>query len=138
MAPGKDPTAETRAEAALQHVRAAALALPQGTEKLSHGAPSFFIGDKKCFTMLHDDHHGDGRLAIWCPAPDGAQAEMVDEDPERFFVPPYVGWRGWLGVRLDVRPDWDEVAAIVTDAYRCVAPKRLLAELDQQHRERPR
>jgi hypothetical protein len=78
---------------------------------------------------LLDDHHGDGRLAIWCPAPDGVQATLVDAEPDRFFRPPYVGHRGWLGVRLDVEVDWEEVAGIVTDAYRLVAPKTLLRQL---------
>src|SRR5690606_7342445 len=87
--------------------------------------------------MFHDDHHGDGRLAIWCAAPDGAQALMVESEPERFFVPPYVGHRGWLGVRLDVDVDWDEVAAIVEDAYRTVAPRKLVALLDEPPAEPP-
>jgi hypothetical protein len=77
-----------------------------------------------------DDHHGDGRLALWCHAPEGAQAALVAEEPERFFVPAYVGHRGWIGVRLDVDPDWDEIAGIVEDAYRMVANKRQLAALD--------
>lgn len=115
---------------ALQQVRAAALGLPEASERLSHGAPSFFVRSKTTFVMFHDDHHGDGRLALWCAAPPGAQAEAVREEPHRFFVPPYVGHRGWLGVRLDVDPDWDEVAGIVRDAYRTVAPKRLAALLD--------
>jgi len=118
--------------AALAKVRSAAMALPEATERLSHGAPTFFIGAKKSFVMFHDDHHGDGRLALWVASPPGVQAMMVDEDPEQFFVPPYVGGRGWLGVRLDRDPNWDEVAAIVVEAYRCVAPKKLLAQLDQQ------
>lgn len=114
--------------AALRRVRASATSLPEVTEKLSHGAPTFFV--RRSFVMFHDDHHGDGRLAIWCAAPDGAQALMVESEPERFFVPPYVGHRGWLGVRLDVDVDWDEVHEVIFDAYRCVAPKRLVAELD--------
>lgn len=114
---------------ALDHVRAACLALPEATEKLSHGSPSFFV--KKCFVMFLDNHHNDQRLAIWCAAPPGVQAELVDEDRQRFFTPPYVGGRGWLGVRLDVSPDWDELTEIVADAYRCVAPKKLLHELDR-------
>jgi hypothetical protein len=106
------------------------LALPEVTERLSHGAPTFFMRGKKTFVMFHDDHHGDGRLALWCAAPPGVQGTLVDEEPERFFVPAYVGHRGWLGVRLDIDPDWDEVTGIVEDAYRQVAPKTLLAELD--------
>ena len=115
---------------ALAKVRAACARLPDVVERPSHSQPSFFAGGKKCFVMFLDDHHGDGRLAIWCAAPLGVQATMLDEDPVQFFIPPYVGGRGWLGVRLDVDPDWDEVAGIVTDAYRCVAPKKLLARLD--------
>ena len=113
----------------LGQVRALCLALPEVTERLSHGAPSFFVRGKKTFVMFHDDHHGDGRLAIWCAAPAGAQALLVDEEPERFFRPAYVGGRGWIGVRLDIDVDWGEMAGIVTDAYREVAPKRLVAEL---------
>ena len=114
---------------ALDHVRDACMALPEVTEKLSHGSPTFFV--KKSFVMFLDNHHDDQRLAIWCAAPPGVQSELVDEDPERFFVPPYVGGRGWLGVRLDVHPDWAELTEIVTDAYRCVAPKKLLNGLDR-------
>ncbi|MEZ5145280.1 MAG: MmcQ/YjbR family DNA-binding protein [Acidimicrobiales bacterium] len=120
-----DPT-----EHALARVRRACLELPETTERLSHGAPTFFVRDKKTFVMFVDDHHGDGRLALWCAAPPGAQAELVEQEPERFFRPPYVGHRGWLGVRLDRDPDWAEVAGIVTEAYRVVAPKTLIARLD--------
>jgi hypothetical protein len=127
MAPDASYDADDVA-AALAEVRRICDELPGATEKLSHGSPTFFV--KKSFVMFHDDHHGDGRLALWCAAPPGAQGLMVDAEPERFFVPPYVGHRGWLGVRLDVDLDWDEVAAIVVDAYRVVASKRLLAELD--------
>jgi hypothetical protein len=116
---------------ALERVRGLCLALPETNERPSHGAPTFFIRDKKTFLMFHDDHHGDGRLAIWCAAPPGLQASLVDEEPVRFFVPPYVGHRGWLGVRLDIDPDWDELAGIVEDAYRQVAPKTLVARLDE-------
>ena len=106
------------------------LALPEATERPSHGAPCWFVRDKKTFVMFTNDHHGDGRLALWCAAPDGAQEAMIGADPERFFRPPYVGVRGWIGVRLDVRPDWDEIAGIVEDAYRAVAPAKLVAQLD--------
>jgi hypothetical protein len=115
---------------ALAHVRMACLALPEVTERLSHGSPTFFVRGKKTFVTFVDNHHGDGRLALWVAAGPGVQAEMVDEEPDRFFVPPYVGHRGWLGVRLDRKPDWDEVAGICADAYRQVAPKTLVAQLD--------
>jgi hypothetical protein len=114
----------------LDRIRALCLALPETTERLSHGAPAFFVRGKTTFVTYMDDHHGDGRLAIWCAAPPGAQQALVAEEPGRFFVPPYVGGRGWLGVRLDVDVDWAEVGGIVEDAYRAVAPRRLVALLD--------
>ena len=129
------PYTEADVDAALAEVRRICLDLPEATEKLSHSSPTFFV--RRTFVMFHDDHHGDGRLAIWCAAPDGAQALMVESEPERFFVPPYVGHRGWLGVRLDVDVDWDEVAAIVEDAYRTVAPRKLVAMLDAPPAEPP-
>jgi hypothetical protein len=111
-------------------LRAIVAALPEVTERLSHGAVTFFVRGKRTLTYLTDDHHGDGRLALVYPAPDGVQAEVLASDPERFFRPPYVGHRGWVGLRLDVEPDWDEVADVVDEAYRCVAPRRLVAQLD--------
>ena len=114
----------------LDRVRAACLALPEVTERLSHGAPSFFVREKKTFVMFLDDHHGDGRLALWCAAPPGVQEEVIGLDPARFFRPPYVGHRGWLGVRLDRGVDWDEIAEICRDAYCAVAPKTLVAQVD--------
>jgi hypothetical protein len=115
---------------ALRRVREICLALPEATERLSHGSPTFFVRDKKTFVMFLDDHHGDGRLALWCAAPPGVQSELVEQDPDRFFRPPYVGHRGWIGVRLDRDLDWDEVAGIAEDAFRQVAPKKLVAQLD--------
>lgn len=122
--------AKRTVDQALRRVRAHCLALPEVTERPSHGAPTFFVRDKKSFVMFHDDHHGDGRLAVWCAAPPGAQAELVDQEPDRFFRPAYVGHRGWIGVRLDRGVDWDEVGSIVTDAYRQVAPATLVRRLD--------
>lgn len=113
----------------LHNLRRICLALPETTERLSHGEPTWFIRDKKTF-VSYADHHHDDRLAFWCAAPAGLQQSLVSSDPERFFVPPYVGHRGWLGVYLDVPVDWDEIKDIVEDAYRMVAPKRLTAELD--------
>jgi hypothetical protein len=115
----------------LEKLRALCLALPETTERLSHGEPTWFIRGKKTFVM-YADHHHDDRLAFWCAAPDGAQEVLVATDPERFFIPPYVGHRGWLGVRLDVPADWDQIADLVTAAYRVAAPRRLLAELDSR------
>ena len=111
---------------ALDRMRALCLALPEVTERLSHGAPTWFVRDKKTFVTYVDDHHGDGRLAIWCAAPPGVQGLLVAGDPERFFVPPYVGHRGWLGLRLDRPFADDELAGIVEDAYAEVAPAKLV------------
>ena len=110
-----------RRQAALERLRAIRATLPETTERPSHGAPSFFARDKRCFLNLWDDHHGDGRFAIWCAAPPGAQELLVAADPEKFFRPPYVGHRGWLGVMLHGDVDWDEIAGIVEDAYATVA-----------------
>ena len=120
------PTQAQRAKA-LERLRGICLALPETSERLSHGAPSFFVREKKCFLMLLDGHHGDGRFAIWCAAPPGNQELLVQADPERFFRPPYVGHRGWLGVMLHGTVDWDEIAGIVEDAFATVAPRSLLA-----------
>ena len=109
---------------ALERVRGLCLALPGATERLSHGSPTFFAG-KRSFVMFVDNHHHDGRLALWCAAAEGVQAAVVDADPERYFVPPYVGHRGWIGVRLDRGLGWDEVAGVIEDAHEAVtgAPK---------------
>ena len=116
--------------AIVERVRGICLALPEATEKVSHGAPAFFV--RKQFVMLWADGHHDHEFPhMWCAAPDGAQDEMVRSEPERFFRPPYVGHRGWIGYRFDRGTvDWDEVTAICEDAYRTVAPKKLIAELD--------
>jgi len=111
---------EESAAQALASVRAACLALPRTSERLSHGSPAFFVGPR-CFAMSQVDHHGDGRLALWCAAPPGVQAELVELEPDRFFRPPYVGHRGWLGVLLD-RLAPEELGPLVHEAWACVAP----------------
>ena len=121
------PSASER-RTVLRRLRALCLELPETSERPSHGAPSFFVREKKCFLMLLDDHHGDGRFALWCAAPAGNQELLVAAAPERFFRPPYVGHRGWLGVLLNDGVDWDELAGIVEDAFCEVAPKRLVDE----------
>jgi hypothetical protein len=109
-------------------VRSICLGLPEVTEKPSHGAPAFFAG-KQLAIVWANGHHGNGFPHLWCAAPAGAQAELVASGAP-FFVPPYVGHRGWVGVRLDGRPDWAEVAELLEDAYRTVAPARLVRLLD--------
>lgn len=119
----RDPIAE---------VRRICLGFPEVSERPSHGAPTFFVRGTKTVATVWDDHHGDGRLALVCAAPPGVQRQLVDEEGHRFFVPAYVGHRGWIAVRLDVDVDWDEIAEILADAYRCVAPAKLVAALDSQ------
>jgi hypothetical protein len=110
-------------------VRAICLTFPEVTERLSHGAPAFFV--TKQFVMLWPaGHHDHAFPHLWCAAPEGAQDELVASEPERFFRPPYVGGRGWVGARLDGRVDWQDIAAVCEDAYRTVAPKRLIAVLE--------
>jgi hypothetical protein len=110
----------------LEAVREICLAFPEASERPSHGEPTFFVGGKRSFAAVWDSHHGDGRYALICAAPAGMQAVLVEADPGRFFVPPYVGHRGWIGVRLDRGFDRDEIAGVLEDAYAEVAPQRLL------------
>jgi predicted DNA-binding protein (MmcQ/YjbR family) len=104
-------------------LRAICLALPEAVEKEAWGDPTFRVRDK-IFAMAK---RGDGRVSVWCKAPPGSQAVLVGADPARFFVPPYVGHKGWVGMRLDDAPDWNEVALLVRRSYRLIAPKRLAA-----------
>ena len=110
----------------LAEVRKICLAFPEVNERPSHGQPTFFVRDKRPFAMFLANHHGDGRIAVWCAAPEGLQAMLVEADPERFFVPPYVGHRGWLGVRLDRGFDREELTGILEDAFAEIAPPSLL------------
>lgn len=107
-------------------LRAICLALPEATEKEAWGDPTFRVRDK-IFAM---EKRGDGRISLWCKAPPGSQEILVGAAPERFFVPPYVGRKGWIGLRLDDDPDWDEVAEVVKRSYRLIAPKRLARSVE--------
>jgi YjbR len=112
-------------------LRGICMAFPEVTERASHGAPTWFVRDKSSFVTLWEDGHHDNRFPhLWCAAPPGAQHELTASAPERIFRPPYVGGRGWLGVRLDRDPDWAEIAELCQDAYRVIAPARLVARLD--------
>jgi hypothetical protein len=114
----------------LPRVRAICMAFPEVTERPSHSAPTWFVRDKKTFVTLWADGHHDHHFPhLWTAAPAGAQEELVEAEPERFFRPPYVGGRGWIGVRLDGVVDWDEIAQICEEAYRTVAPKSLSDKL---------
>jgi len=109
--------------AATARVRALATALPEVEERLSHGEAAWFSRGRQFATM--SDHHHDDRLGLWLAAPAGRQESLVETDPSRFFRPPYVGQRGWVGVYLD-RPnvDWDELATLIADAHTLVAAGR--------------
>ena len=108
-----------------KRVRAACLRLPEVTERASHGSPAFYVG--KQFVMLWPHGHHDHDFPhLWCAGPRGAQEELIAAAPERYFKPPYVGGRGWVGVRLDGEVDWAEVTEVCEDAYRAVAPLRLI------------
>jgi predicted DNA-binding protein (MmcQ/YjbR family) len=111
----------------IDHLRAICLALPEAVEKEAWGDPTFRVRDK-IFAM---EKRGDGRVSVWCKAPPGSQLVLVGADPKTFFVPPYVGPKGWVGMRLDRKPSWGEVTALVRRSYALVAPKRLIALIDR-------
>jgi predicted DNA-binding protein (MmcQ/YjbR family) len=114
--------------AAIARLRAICLALPGATEKIAWGEPTWRAG--KIFAQMDTHHHGADHLAVWLPARAGVQEALVEENPEQFFRPPYVGKKGWIGVRIDRRPDWRIIAALVNEAYREVASPRLVSQLD--------
>jgi hypothetical protein len=111
----------------LERVRRICLAMPGAWEKLSHGEPTFFVG-KKVFAMFSDNHHNDGRIAVLCPAPPGFQAMLIEAEPEKFYNPPYVGVRGWVGIHLNRIQD-EELTSHLRQAWRMIAPKKLQGAL---------
>jgi hypothetical protein len=113
----------------LERVRRICLALPEASERLSHGEPTFFAG-KKVFTMFADNHHDDGRIAVWLPVPAGLQATLIESDPDIYFKPPYVGWRGWVGIELAAVSD-EDLAYHIQVAWELVAPRRLLSDTNR-------
>ena len=115
----------------LAKLRTVALKLPEAHEVEAWGGPTFRVKNK-LFAMYAapNNHHGAGRSAVWIKAAPGNQQMMVSAEPERFFVPPYVGKAGWVGVWLDRKPDWKEVAELLRDSWRLVAPKTLVKRVD--------
>ena len=109
----------------VDRLRTICLALPEAAEQETWGAPTFRVRGK-IFAMPRQD---DGRISVWCKAPPGSQLILIGADPERFFAPPYVGPKGWIGVRLDDEPDWSEVDGLVRRSYRLIAPRRLAASV---------
>jgi predicted DNA-binding protein (MmcQ/YjbR family) len=105
------------------------MALPEATERLSHGEPCWFVAKGRCFAS-YADHHHDDRVAVWLAAPTGIQEVLISSEPSKFFRPPYVGVKGWIGVYLDVPIDWSEIADMVAESYRCVATPKYLKMLD--------
>lgn len=113
----------------LERVRQLCLALPETSERLSHGEPTFFV--KKVFVMFANNHHNDGHVAVWLPVPAGLQSELIEARPATFFKPPYVGVRGWVGIELSAISD-DDLEFHIQTAWELIAPKRLVA----QHRQK--
>jgi hypothetical protein len=114
-----------------ERLRELATRLPEVHTEDVHDHTGFFLR-KKRFAWLMVDHHGDGRLALWVKAPPGEQEALVSMDADRYFVPAYLGPRGWVGIKLDEAssPDWDEVAALLDQAWRMVATQRAIAAYD--------
>lgn len=107
----------------LRRVRRLCTALPQTSEKLSHGEPTFFVAEK-VYVMFANNHHDDAHIAVWIPAPPGLQATLIKTEPKKFFRPPYVGVRGWVGIEL-TEVDDEELAYYICEAWRLIAPKRI-------------
>lgn len=114
-------------EQQVERVRRLCLALPETSEKLSHGEPTFFVRNK-VFVMFADNHHNDGHVAVWLPAPPDMQAALIGSKPATYFRPPYVGHRGWVGIELDHIDD-EDLRYHIQVAWELIAPKRLLASL---------
>ena len=114
----------------IQRVRRICAALPETTEKLSHGEPTFFVG-KKVFAMFSNNHHNDGHVAVVFPVPIGVQAALIEAEPRKFYKPPYVGVRGWVGIEL-ARVSDKELASHLREAWRIIAPEKMQPLLDSK------
>jgi predicted DNA-binding protein (MmcQ/YjbR family) len=114
----------------IERVRKICMAFPEANERVSHGEPTWFAGKGKVFAMIDGHHHDSPHLSVWLPQPVDAQEALIGADARRFFKPPYVGGKGWVGVVLDTRPDWAVVAALVRDAYLHVATAKLKSRLE--------
>jgi hypothetical protein len=107
----------------MERVRRICLSLPETWEKISHGEPTFFVR-KKVFAMCSNNHHNDGHIAVTIPAAIGIQAMMIERSPEKFYRPPYVGVRGWVGIELGKVSD-EELGLHIREAWRLIAPEKL-------------
>lgn len=127
-------TRAVRVVAPIDRVRQICLAMPAASERVSHGEPTFFVG-KKVFTMFANNHHGDGRIAVWLPAPAGLQSVLIESNNKAYFKPPYVGVRGWIGVELGEIDD-DNLRFHIQTAWELIAPKKLLAQTRASQKEK--
>jgi hypothetical protein len=118
----KVPRARDAVAGELGRLRAICLGLPGTSEKVSHGEPTFWVGGRM-FAMFDDHHHGAPHVAVWLAMPIGAQEGLIYQDPRRYFRPPYLGPRGWVGVRLDGRPSWKQVERVVREAHAFIASR---------------
>lgn len=114
----------------VERVRRLCLALPGTSERLSHGEPTFFVG-QKVFVMFANNHHGDGHVAVWLPVPPGQQSALVESAPATYFRPPYVGHRGWVGIELAQVSD-DDLEFHIRTAWRLIAPKRFVMSMSEE------
>ncbi|MDA0269996.1 MAG: MmcQ/YjbR family DNA-binding protein [Chloroflexi bacterium] len=122
-------------EELLARARAACEAFPEVSERLSHGSPAWFVREKRGFANLWiDGHHERDEPHLWLAAPPGMQEELIAADSATFFRPPYVGQRGWIGIRLGDDPDWEHIDELCEEAYRTVAPVTLIRQLDASRR----
>ena len=135
---GTHPLKRTRSKAedrAVERLRRICLALPDVTEKVSWGELTWKVG--KIFAQMDTHHHGAEHVAVWLAVPPGLQEALIQEDPERFFRPPYVGHKGWVGVRIDGRPDWKVVASVVRDAHGFVTSSQTRRPATAARKRRP-
>lgn len=123
MKPEKDERRLDQGEKQMERVRRICLSLPETWEKISHGEPTFFVR-KKVFAMCSNNHHNDGHIAVTIPAAIGIQAMLIDRSPEKFYRPPYVGVRGWVGIELGKVSD-EELGLHIREAWRLIAPEKL-------------
>ena len=112
---------------AIKRLREICLAMPEVFEKEAWGECTFRVTGGSMFAMTDNNHHGSGHVAVWVKAPAMVQEILVGSDPKRFFVPPYIGKQGWVGVLIDYRVKWDQVAAVLKDGYLLSMPKKMRA-----------
>jgi predicted DNA-binding protein (MmcQ/YjbR family) len=111
-------------------VRRICMVFPEANERISHGEPTWFAGKGRVFAMIDGHHHDSPHLSVWLPQSFDAQEALIGSDPDRYFKPAYVGVKGWVGVVLDTKPDWDVVAGLVRESYLRVASAKQRKQLE--------